>query len=112
MEHPEYAACIEACNACADACDRCAAACLGEEDVKMMARCISLDIDCAQLCRLAAAVMARGGEIAAALCGVCAEACDRCAVECGSHPVDHCQACAAACRECAEACRRMSFAAA
>lgn len=108
MERPDYAACIEACNACADACDRCASACLGEEDVKMMARCIALDIDCSQLCRLAAAVMARGGEAAAALCRVCADVCDQCAQECGSHPVDHCQACAAACRRCAEQCRRMA----
>jgi hypothetical protein len=37
-------ACLDACNACADACDRCSTACLQEQDVKMMARCIALDM--------------------------------------------------------------------
>lgn len=45
----QYETCIEACNDCADACDMCAAACLQEEDVKMVTRCIALDVDCAQL---------------------------------------------------------------
>ena len=53
MTHQEFRECIDACNACAAACDNCATACLAEEDVKMMARCIALDIDCAQICRLA-----------------------------------------------------------
>lgn len=43
----QHQSCIEACNDCADACDMCAAACLQEQDVKAMARCIALDIDCA-----------------------------------------------------------------
>lgn len=108
MENQQFASCIEACNACADACDMCTAACLGEQDVKMMARCIALDIDCAQLCRLAAAVMARGGEAARKICGACAAVCEMCAQECGKHPAQHCQDCAAACRRCAQECRQMS----
>lgn len=111
MEHARYAECIDACNACANACDRCTAACLAEEDVKMMARCIALDIDCAQLCRLAVAVMARGGEAAGAICAACADVCERCASECGRHDAGHCQECAAACRRCAELCRQMAEAA-
>jgi len=100
--------CIDACNACADACDMCSAACLQEADVKMMARCIALDIDCAQICRLAAALMARGSDIAAAFCALCAQACQACADECAQHEAQHCQDCAAACRRCADECRRMS----
>ena len=107
MEQSHYTTCIEACTHCADACDMCAAACLREDDVKMMARCISLDMDCAQLCRLAAGVMARGGEAAQAVCSACAEVCDMCAEECAKHPMQHCQDCAAACRQCAVECRRM-----
>lgn len=103
----QYQSCIEACNDCADACDMCAAACLQEQDVKAMARCIALDIDCAQLCRLEAGVMARGSEAAAAVCQACADVCDMCADECGRHPMQHCQDCAAACRRCAAECRRM-----
>src|ERR1700682_4475707 len=50
-----YQSCIEACNTCADACDYCSIACLQEDDVKMMAECIRLALDCAAICRLAAA---------------------------------------------------------
>lgn len=107
MDQPNQT-CIDACNDCANACDTCAGACLREDDVKMMARCIALDIDCAQLCRLAAAVMARGGEAAGTICRACAEVCELCAAECGKHPMQHCQDCAAACRACAAECRKMA----
>ncbi len=101
-------ACIDACYACAAACDNCSTACLEEDDVKSMARCIARDMDCAQLCRTAAAYMARGSDFAHDLCRLCADVCTACAEECGKHDMDHCQACAAACRRCAEECRRMA----
>lgn len=106
--HQQFQDCIDACNACADACDHCSAACLREEDVQSMARCIAHDIDCAQICRLSAAYMARGSASAAALCRLCADLCRACAEECGKHSMDHCQQCAAACRRCADECARMS----
>lgn len=43
---------LDALNACVAACENCAAACLQEEDVRMTARCIALDRDCADICRL------------------------------------------------------------
>lgn len=73
MPHQQFQSCIRACYECAEACNHCAAACLQEQDVKMMARCIALDIDCAQVCELAAAVMARASESAKNVCGACAE---------------------------------------
>jgi hypothetical protein len=108
MANESFRACIEACYACADACDHCAIACLGEQDVAHMARCIKLDMDCAQICRLAAAFMARGSEASKLLCEDCAEICTMCADECGRHQHDHCQACAEACRRCAQECLRMA----
>ena len=108
MDRQEFASCIEACNDCADACDRCAAACLQEPDPKMMARCIALDIDCAQLCRAAAGIMARGSEVAGTVCQACVQVCELCADECGKFQVQHCQDCAAACNRCAAECRQMS----
>jgi hypothetical protein len=99
--------CIDLCNACALACNRCAAACVAEE-MPGMARCIALDTDCAAACAMAAAVMARGSENVALVCGMCAELCKRCAAECGSHDMDHCQRCAEACRQCEAECRRMT----
>ena len=107
----QYQSCIDACNACAAACDMCSTACLKEDDVKMMARCIALDMDCAQVCRLAAGFMARSSEFAEALCQLCAQVCQACGDECGKHQVQHCQDCAAACRRCAEECRKMGSAA-
>ena len=53
MAHQQYASCVEACNRCAAACDHCATACLSESDPKPLAHCIALDMDCADICRLA-----------------------------------------------------------
>jgi hypothetical protein len=108
MSIEEFGSCIQACNECADACDQCAVACLHEDQVKMMIRCIELDIDCAAICRLAAAFMARGSDSAIQLCAVCAGICDQCSVECQKHEAAHCRECAVACKRCAEECRRMA----
>ena len=109
MAHQQYASCIDACNACADACDHCATACLEEDDVKSMARCIALDMDCAQICRLAASYMARDSEMALAICAQCADVCEMCGEECTRHKhMQHCQECAAARRRCAEECRALA----
>ncbi|MEC4723162.1 four-helix bundle copper-binding protein [Noviherbaspirillum sp. CPCC 100848] len=108
MPNQQFQSCIDACYACAAACDHCAAACLQEQDVKMMARCIALDMDCAEICRMAAAYMARGSELASALCRVCADVCEACGDECAQHQMGHCQECAQACRRCADECRRMA----
>lgn len=108
MSHSPFQSCIDACQACASACEHCAGACLQEDDVKMMARCIALDMDCAQICRMAAAYMARGSQFAGAVCRLCAEICQACGDECAKHRHDHCQQCARACHRCAEECRRMA----
>ncbi len=108
MNQQQFESCIEACNICSTACDYCAASCLGEADVKRLARCIALDIDCAQACRLAAGFIARGSELAGVFCKACAQACDSCADECAKHPMRHCQDCAQVCRRCADECRRMA----
>jgi hypothetical protein len=107
MRKQKYSACIEACNTCAMACNHCAASCLQEQDVKMMARCIALDMDCSQFCVLAAAAMARDSEHANVICGLCADVCDSCADECAKHDMKHCKECAKACEQCAEECRKM-----
>lgn len=108
MAHDLYASCIKACNECAAACDHCSTACLAEQDVGMMARCITLDMDCAQVCRLTAGVLARNSELARQVCALCAEICKECADECARHMHDHCQECAQFCRFCAEECRKIA----
>ena len=57
MAHERYTDCIKECDACAATCEHCATACLSEADVKAMADCIRLDRDCADICRLASAMM-------------------------------------------------------
>lgn len=106
MSNEQYRSCLEACNACVVACERCAAACLNEQE--KMAECIRLDRDCADICRLAAAFMARDSRFAKAICGLCATICDACAAECAKHVHSHCRACAEACRACARECRQMA----
>ncbi len=103
----EYRSCVEACNDCADACDHCAIACLAEANAGKMARCIRLDMDCAQICRLAAAYMSRDSEMVDVILELCAQACETCAEECAQHPLEHCRQCAEVCRRCAEECRMM-----
>jgi len=107
MLNSSYQSCIQACSNCALVCETCAASCLREEDVKMMARCIELDRDCADMCAMAALLMTRDSAYAKAFCKLCAQVCRDCAEECGRHSHDHCQACAQACRQCAEECERM-----
>ena len=88
--------------------NQCASACLREDDVKMMARCIQLDMECAVICSAAAQVMSMNGENAERLCGICADICQACGDECGKHDMDHCRRCAEACHRCAEECRSMA----
>lgn len=96
---------IKKLDICIAACNFCASSCLQEEDVQMMANCIRYDMDCADVCRTAAVLLARDSKHVKHLLQECIELCDACAAECGKHEHDHCQACAIACRECAEACR-------
>jgi hypothetical protein len=111
MQRPaDQQACIDACHAAATAADHCAMACLAEPDPGALARCIQLDLDAAQLCRLVGSFLARDSENAKLLCEDCAEVLDRCAGECERHAAhhEHCRACAQACRHALGACLRMA----
>jgi hypothetical protein len=117
--HPSSAAvdasmlveCIEACYDCAQSCTACADACLGEEDPKSLARCIRLNLDCADICDTTGRIVSRQtafeSEVARAALQACAEACRVCGGECEKHAShhEHCRVCAEACRRCEEACK-------
>ena len=102
-----YKSCVDACLRCAAICNHCAASCTQEEDVKMMVRCIQLDMECSVICYAAGQVMSMGGENAERLCGLCADICQACGDECSKHKMEHCKRCAEACHRCAEECRSM-----
>ena len=106
MSHEKHSQLLEALNNCAAECNHCATACLSEENVKILARCIKLDMDCADICTLISRFLARGSEHAQHLLKECAEICNACAEECEKHAHhhDHCKKCAEVCRVCAEAC--------
>ena len=74
----------------------------------MMADCIRMDRDCADLCRLTETLMTRQSDLAKEICRLCAQACRACAEECARHDHDHCQQCAQACQRCAEECEAMA----
>ena len=106
MSHQQNKQLMDALNNCAAECNHCTTACLDEQDVKMLAKCIRLNIDCAGICTLTASLIARGSEHGRHLLKECAEVCDACAAECEKHShMEHCKKCAEACRVCANACR-------
>ena len=109
MAHEKNQVLIDALNNCATECGHCAMACLDEDDVKMMVKCIKLNIDCAEVCRLTASLLSRGSEHGHHLAKECTEVCDACAEECEKHAhSQHCRECAEVCRHCAEECRNMA----
>lgn len=108
--YQHYQNCIDACLDCASICNYCAGACTREENVKMMALCIQLDMECSVICYAAAQLMSVESDKAQQLCEICADICDKCANECSKHETEHCKKCAEACRECAKQCRQMAAA--
>jgi len=105
MPHEKNHSLLEILHGCADECYHCASACLEEHDLHMLVRCIKLDTDCAEFCRITASFIARGSEHANRLLAECADICNACADECEKHShMEHCRQCAATCRNCAEAC--------
>lgn len=89
---------------CAAACDNCYAACLNESEVNMMTRCIELDRECADICRLTVSVIIRNAESVDKYLDLCIEICKLCGEECSKHEMDHCKQCAEACNKCVEVC--------
>lgn len=113
MSHEKFKVCIDACNECAVECEHCATACSNEKDANALAQCIELDRYCADMCRTAAAFMARSDEHTISFvhkfCNLCAEICTACATECEKHAhFEHCKICADACRKCAVECNNLS----
>jgi hypothetical protein len=106
MSHEQNQRLIAVLSNCVIKCNRCTSACLNEQDVKMLVRCIKLDIDCAEICQLTTSLIARGSDQIHHLLNECAKICIACAEECEKHKhMDHCEKCAEACRDCAETCK-------
>ena len=106
---------IEACTDCAQACTQCADDCLSEDGkLEDMAKCIRLDLDCADVCATTARILSRQTEydanVTRALLEACVAVCSSCGDECarhGEHGMEHCAICAEQCRNCEAACREL-----
>ncbi|HWC09626.1 MAG TPA: four-helix bundle copper-binding protein [Acidimicrobiales bacterium] len=105
---------IEALVECANTCTQCADACLAEGGLSPeLAKCIRLDLDCADVCATTSRVVARQREydanVTRSLLEACAAACKSCGDECEKHAaqMEHCRICAESCRRCEEACREL-----
>ena len=106
--------CLRACFDCEAACTACADACLHEKPdmLGMMARCVDLDLDCADICGATGRLIARAGgadpAVTRAQLQACIAACQACGTECEKHAGhhEHCKHCAEACRACVQACQQ------
>lgn len=111
---PEKTRCIQSCNECATACEEASHHCLmeleeGKGDRRVHAQAHHMAMDCAALCRMAAAFMARQSPLHGDVCQACAEACRRCAEACAKgQNVTVMEECARICRECEKSCRDMA----
>ncbi|PKR77153.1 four-helix bundle copper-binding protein [Halalkalibacillus sediminis] len=108
MSKHENQSLISALHDCMAACNHCYDSCLKEDDVKMMAECIRLDRECADICGFFEQALLRDTPFKAELAKVCAEICEACGKECEKHDHDHCQECAKACFNCAKECRKVA----
>jgi hypothetical protein len=93
---------------CALTCEACEAACLNEENITLLARCIELNRDCADICLHASRLVQRDSEIAEEYMTVCEKICRMCAEECNKHNLDYCKTCAETCLACADACHELA----
>ncbi|MFJ7747849.1 four-helix bundle copper-binding protein [Peribacillus sp. NPDC097295] len=89
------------------ACNHCFDACLKEENVKMMAECIRLDLECAEMCSYLEQALSRNTPFVSELAAACVKICESCGNECKKHDHEHCQKCAGACLTCAVECRKL-----
>ena len=77
--------CIEECYSCAQTCTSCADACLAEDNVKSLAQCIRLNLDCSDVCnitcRMATRLTGSDEEVNLRMLETCAAACRLCGEE-------------------------------
>lgn len=104
MKDPSTNIFLQTLMKCITACEHCANACLDEPDTAMLAECIRLDRDCADICTLTARYIGRGSMRAGDAVRLCADICRKCADECRHHDHAHCRKCAQVCIECHEQC--------
>ena len=103
---------IERLLECASTCTQCADACLSEGNPDL-AKCIRLNLDCADICNAMSRVVSRqteyDAEVTRPLLEACMAACRSCGEECERHAdhMEHCRICAEQCRAGEQSCRTL-----
>ncbi len=102
--------CIKQCLECAAMCTRCGHHCLDMGAAHASPAHQGLMRDCAELCSLAAAMLARSSPLAPDICSLCARVCTSCAEDCDALCDGDAlmSACADHCRDCARLCSAMA----
>ncbi|WP_054637823.1 MULTISPECIES: four-helix bundle copper-binding protein [Bacillaceae] len=107
MIHEQRQQMLQTLNECIQECEHCYHACLQEEHINMLADCIQLDRECADICALTAKALSRESYFTKDYLELCAKICEECGKECEKHDQhEHCKRCAEACFKCADACRK------
>src|SRR5271157_1621685 len=108
LKQEKYQTCIDTCMNCAETCEACATDCTKDSNIKMLAKCLFVLRDCADICTMSSRFMSRTSMYSKNMCRVCADICDACAAEGDKHKsMESCKVCADACRMCASECRKM-----
>jgi hypothetical protein len=91
---------------CSAQCDTCYQACLeeNEDEKEKLMRCMMLDKQCLEICRLTGSLLEENSENTEKFIHLCAEISRQCAEECEKHRHEHCRLCAEECRRCAAMC--------
>ena len=110
LKNQKYQTCVDACNKCAECCEACGIECMSNTEMAgMIGKSMMMCRDCADMCRMASMMMARGSSHE-----------NKCAI-CVRIYVNHVQwnvkrwvekwkyvkQCADMCRMCAQECRKM-----
>jgi hypothetical protein len=94
---------------CAGQCTHCYDGCQREMEKEQLERCMKLDLDCADICRLTGQILERSSENVDLFLKLCGRICEKCSMECEKHShLEHCKKCAEACKKCAEMCHNMA----
>lgn len=97
---------LDALNSCVAACENCITSSLEEENVTMMAHCISLCRDSADFCTVTVRFHGRTSVHTQHILLECAEICKATGDECARHShLEFCRICVETCRRCEAACR-------
>jgi hypothetical protein len=100
--------CIQECLSCFSICEQTLAHALKRGGRHATADLTRALLDCAESCRMSAAMMSRESAFHARQCALCADVCKACEEACEAFADDpQMKACADACRSCFESCRTM-----